>query len=277
MAGAPAPLLTNEMNQNQQTVLTNDPDVTIASPRFDVEATITAKPVEPLARRAANQANAAVGRVVSLSNRRRSLLVGMFVASALLVGVAGGFALALYRHRQTADAASSANLAAPPEATASQSHTAEDARAVMTQTTAAAKPETSNSTRTDAPVATAHSRETRAASDDAATTHRHKGSDDKSDRTTSTDERNSRKPERAANAPIEDNRSRAKDERERRREERAQEKSNRQEERASRREARAIDRVGDVLENRPRRVVQRNAPEPRRVDRIRDIFEGRQP
>lgn len=280
-------LLTKEMIENQQTVLTNDPDITIASPRFDVEATITAKPVEPLARRAANQANAAVGRVVSLSNRRRSLLVGMFVASALLVGVAGGFALALYRHRQTADASSSANLDTSPEATAPQSDMAKDTPATMTQTTASAKHETSSSTRTDALLATARSRDTRAASNDAAsagtsrdssaTTSRHKTPDDKSERTARADERNSRKPERAANRPVEDNRSTVRDDRERRHEERAEDKSRRQEERASRREARAIDRVGDVLSNRPRRVVQQNAPEARRVDRIRDIFEGRQP
>ncbi len=257
--------------------------MTLATPRFDAEATVTAQPVVPIARRAADHANAAMGRVVSLSNRRRSLLLGMFVVSALFVGVAGGFGLALYRDRQTADASSSANLSAPPETIASQSDV-KDTPAAITQTTGARRDETqSQRTTTEAPVVPARDSRERAETNDtaketsrdssAATTTRRKKTDDTDNRTSPSDNRNSR----TAKASAEENRSRVKDERESRREERREEKRSRQEERASRREVRAIDRVGDVLSNRPRRASQRNAPEPRRVDRIRDIFEGRQP
>ncbi len=267
------------MNENQRPVLINDPDMTLASPRFDAEATVTAQPVVPIVRRAADHANAAVGRVVSLSNRRRSLLLGMFVVSALFVGVAGGFGLALYRDRQTADAA--VNLPAPPETTSSQPNV-KDTPAAITQTTGARKDETrSQRTTTDAPVVPMRSRESRSevnatketSRDSSAATTRRKKTDDADDRTASVKDRNSR----TAKASADEERSRVRDEKERRRGERREEKRSRQDQRASRREVRAIDRVGDVLSNRPRRATQRNAPETRRVDRIRDIFEGRQP
>ena len=276
------------MNENQRPILINDPDVTLPTPRFDAEATVTAQPVVPIARRAADHASAAVGRVVSLSNRRRSLMLGMFVVSALFVGVAGGFSLALYRDRQAANAPSAANLPAPPDTAAAQSNL-KDTPAAITQTTGTRGDETRNETTTDAPAVTPRSRESRAEANDvandtnrdssaAATTTRRKQADDAGNRTAASDNRTSRPPERTAKASAEDDRSRVKEERERRREERREEKRSRQEERASRREARAINRVGDVLSNRPRRAAQRNsAPEPRRVDRIRDIFEGRQP
>ncbi len=268
------------MNENQRPVLINDPDMTLASPRFDAEATVTAQPVVPIVRRAADHANAAVGRVVSLSNRRRSLLLGMFVVSALFVGVAGGFGLALYRDRQTADAA--VNLPAPPETTSSQPNV-KDTPAAITQTTGARKDETrSQRTTTDAPIVSTRSRDSRSEAnatvketsrDSSAATTRRKKTDNADDRTASVKDRNSR----TAKTSADEERSRVRDERERRRGERREEKRSRQDERASRREVRAIDRVGDVLSNRPRRATQRNAPETRRVDRIRDIFEGRQP
>lgn len=267
---------TIEMNENQQTLLTSNPEAAIGTPLFDMEATITAKPVEPLARRAAYHANAAMGRVAALSSRRRAWLLGLFVASALFVGVAGGFALALYGNRQTADAARADSIT-PPETSVPPSD-AKDAppTAAIAQTTAGEN-ETLRGNVSDAPPTAA----ARAANDDTNTVkretnrdssiaaNRNKKSDDKADRTLRANARNSR----ASN--VENNRAEVKDERERRREERAADnRRRRQDERESRREARAIDRVGDVLSSRPRRASQRNAPEPRRVDRIRDIFEG---
>jgi hypothetical protein len=87
-----------------------DGEQTIPAPLFDVEATLGAQPVVPLSEATSSGAT-----------RRRLPLIALLIVLAVGAGVAGGFAIGVYKSRQTKQEATASNATTTTAATTTAS------------------------------------------------------------------------------------------------------------------------------------------------------------
>jgi hypothetical protein len=264
-----------------------DPEETLATPHFDAEATLSARPVVPLSEQAAPQNAYAMPRgpgaasPAGASPWKRSTLI-FIVLAAVSIGVASGLAIGLYQTRRKTPAP----VATEPAASETQ-------QAITQPRSPAPTPEPAPRVKQEEPEAVqqpeAEARIPVAPTDKEAKvkpTDEAKRNDGDNERDNGRDkdrdkdkqgarETRKRDEERAAQdserdrpverEPITDARDETRDERRARREER---QAQRREDRRRQREENG-DNPLDVP-----RTVQRTQQQ---INRIRDIFEGRQP
>lgn len=253
-----------------------DPDETLATPHFDAEATLSARPVVPLAEpvsptpemayaTASPGANYARRAPVAASSPwKRSTLI-LIILTAVSVGVASGLAIGFYQTRTKAPAAAAV---AQPDASEQQQATVQPAPAQSTRVqepvvepqAGAQIPDAPAEKETKESVATKKSSATDAQPDDKQTPARSQPKRDE-ERATPAVVRERRVDDDDDEYVVRDERDDRRDRRERRREER--------------REGRRHGRDDDSYE--PLNVPRRAERVRQDINRIRDIFEGRQP
>ena len=256
------------MNQQQYSPI-DDSELTLATPHFTVQEAQAARPVVPLAQ-ATNTGSFGAPFGSVNSQGRRSWPLFLIIISAVLGGVAGGFALSFYQGRQASSAI------APTVTTTDKTEVLAPPVSTTTETSHSTPPQADSTVTatTDAPIASTSSRATRtevAGETTDAKRNKANRTDARRKATTSVASRNGA-PSR--NIPGQSDETIARSER-RSSDDRDDDSDREDEERIERRHRRAerrtnapdaIDRAREAWENRAR--IREG---------IRDIFEGRQP
>jgi hypothetical protein len=256
-----------------------DPEETLSTPHFDTEATLSARPVVPLAEpvalppeeaynvqpNGASYSPAAAATAASSPWKRSTLI--LIILAAVGLGVASGLAIGLYQSRTRA----SAPVVAQPAVSDETQQAARQPEPQMEQPPVVSQPETQpQQPEAQIPAAPAVEDSERKPADDAA--------DDNDDRQAS---RENRKRDETRPAPpvirdrpvVEEPDIVERDDRRGSREERREERRERR--REERREARRRQR--EQNDDNPLDVPRNVERARQEINRIRDIFEGRQP
>jgi len=236
------------MNERRKIVIQtgSDADDSLSTPHFDAEATLTARPVVPLAEGvAAGQAYAP--RNMKTGKSRNPLLLVLIVLGAIGLGVATGLAIGFYKNRQTS---------APPVATESPAP-APDANADKVVEPPQPQPTQAEEARASVPEVTEEPSV--------------QPKDEKPERA-ARDERDD--DDRKATPPIVPEDRRKADDEDAEDADEEERRAERQRRREERRERRRRERDLEQPAEFPR-DIERAGREG--INRIRDIFEGRQP
>ncbi len=231
-------------------------DEPLPTPHFDAEATLTARPVVPLADQEIYQRP--YGNYTRRADKpfwKRPALLALIVLIAISVGVAAGLAIGIYRNRTTAEAPVATAPSSTVEGASADQQVVESPQpAPMTPARAAVPDEPEES---EAPQAEPKD-------EPRERTARNEQKDDDDEVRPPVEVKQPAVREKQPAKTDDDN---IEVEREARRAEKEQRREERREERRERRRGRDND------ENAPRGIERVG----REVDRIREIFEGRQP
>lgn len=230
----------------------NDADDSLPTPHFDTEATLTARPVVPLAEGVAGQAYASRGPRAGQS--WSPLLLVLIVVGAVGLGVATGLGIGFYKNRQAA---------APPVVSQSPAPTP-DSSVVETVEPPA-----------QTPLPTPEQEEARASVPSVEEEPSIRPKDEKPERAVK-DEKGDRDEGRRATPPVVTEKRPASDDGDEAFEDNADEvrRAEKQRRREERRERRRRERDLEQRAEFPRDVERAGREQ---INRIRDIFEGRQP
>lgn len=256
----------------------SDPDETLSTPHFDTEATLSARPVVPLAEpgsRTPGMAYASAGQgaaykprqsVAASSPWKRSTLI-LIVLAAVSVGVASGLAIGFYQTRTKAPAA---NVTAQPNASEQQQQATVQPAPEPQQSTRAQQPEAVVAPPAEVQLPDAPAEK---ATKESATAK--KSSDDDAQPDDKQASRSQSRRDEERDAPVIARDRRADDDDVIIRDERDDRRARRERRREERREERRRERGDDAYDpqNIPRPVERVRQS----INRIRDIFEGRQP
>jgi type IV secretory pathway VirB10-like protein len=238
-------------------------DEPLPTPHFDVEATLTARPVVPLTDQENYQTpqGGYAGRAAAKPFWKRPAMLALIVFVAVGIGVAAGLTIGVYRNRQATNApvAAAANEPSPTVEDANEGQIVEQPQPAPTEQTRAVIPDEPEEIAVDEKDEKDEEREERTA--------RNERRDDDNDEVrqpaavVKPPVAREKKPVKVDERSIEDEREARQAEKEQRREER----------RAERRERRRRGREDEIYV--PRGIERAG----REVDRIREIFEGRRP
>lgn len=242
------------MNERKKIVIPTggDADDSLSTPHFDTEATLTARPVVPLAEGVAGQAYDS-GRLRTGKSWNPLLLV-LIVLGAVGLGVATGLAIGFYRNRQAS---------APPVASESSAPTQDINAGKTVEPPAPIR----------MPLPTPQEEEARASIPEVAEEPSIQPEDEKPERTAS-NERDDADDDRKATPPVVPENRRERDDTADEDNDNEERRAERQKRREERRERRRRERDLEEPARFPRDIERAGREQ---INRIRDIFEGKQP
>jgi hypothetical protein len=244
------------MNERKKIIIQtgSETDDSLSTPHFDAEATLTARPVVPLAEGAAAVQGYDPPRLRTGKSWNPWLLV-LIVVGAVGLGVATGLAIGFYKNRQTSASPVATEATAP----------APDISAGRTVEQPAPTP---------LPTQPAEEEAARASVPEVVEEPSVKPKDEKPERAARDDERRADDEDRKATPPVVTEKRRARDDEVIAEDNEEARRVERQRRREERRERRRRERDLEEPAEFPRDIERAGRGQ---INRIRDIFEGRQP